>query len=89
MLLSIFGQIAIIRVEQKMEKTVYTQLSGAFSFEALMVYFRAIIIVTPLMLYLSVKTLLNSDIYNSRLEGVYKQDDVKHTQWINQFGRQY
>lgn len=61
-----------------MEKTFFNQLSGAFSFEALMIYFRSIILVTPLILYLSVKTLLNSDIYNSRLEGVYKQDDLKH-----------
>ena len=62
---SIFGQIAISRVEQKIEKHYFTEMSGNFSFEALMVYFRLVIILTPLMLYLAIQTLSGSEVYSS------------------------
>lgn len=50
-LLCIFGTISIIRVEQKLEKYYFTVMSGTFGFEALMVYFRAIFIVLPLVIF--------------------------------------
>jgi len=51
LLTAIFGQISIIRVEQKHEKHYFSNMSGTFSFEALMVYFRLVIIAIPLTLY--------------------------------------
>ena len=62
---SIFGQIALSRVDQKVEKHSFCQLSGNFSFEALYIYFRCILILTPLMLYLAIQTLFTSEIYSA------------------------
>jgi ABC-type lipoprotein release transport system permease subunit len=64
-------------------------LSGTFSFEALMVYFRLVMLFIPIMIYHTVQLIFNVDRYIAQLEGIYKQDDSKHTQWISQFGREY
>ena len=52
LIISIFGSISIIRVEQKLEKYKFSVLSGSFGFEALMVYFRMIMISIPFIIYL-------------------------------------
>jgi hypothetical protein len=88
-LISLFGQIAIIRVEQKNEKYYFSEMSGTFSFEALMIYFRLALVMTPYMFYLAISTLLGSSLLSTQLEGIYKQDDAKHSRWINQFGREF
>jgi hypothetical protein len=63
LLASIFGQISVIRVEQKHEKYYFSNLSGAFSFEALMIYFRLNMISIPLMMYHAVQICFNVDRY--------------------------
>ena len=63
LLASIFGQISVIRVEQKHEKYYFSNLSGTFSFEALMVYFRMNMISIPLMMYHAVQICFNVDRY--------------------------
>ena len=63
-------------------------MSGTFSFEALMVYFRLVLISTPWMLYLSISTLFGAGILSSQLEGIYKQDSTHHSRWITYFGRE-
>lgn len=50
-------------------------MSGTFSFEALMVYFRIVIIMTPVMFYLAVSYLIASSVLSVQLEGIYRQDD--------------
>ena len=89
LLISIFGQISVIRVEQKHEKYYFSNLSGTFSFEALMIYFRLNMGSIPLMMYHAVQICFNVDRYIVQLDGIFYQDDVKHTQWISQFGREY
>jgi len=81
-LISVFGQISIVRVEQKRQRYYFANMSGTFSFEALMVYFRLIMIFIPIMIYHAVQLIFNVDRYVAQLEGIYKQDDAKHTQWI-------
>lgn len=43
----------------------------------------------PVMIMNSVQLIFNVDQYVAQLEGIYKQDDAKHTQWTQQFGREY
>lgn len=62
-LLSIFGTISIIRVEQKLEKYHFTVMSGTFGFEALMVYFRAIVVVLPIVIYQGFDLVFHSHMY--------------------------
>lgn len=63
LLTSVFGQISIIRVEQKHEKYYFSNLSGTFSFEALMMYFRFVMISIPLMIYQVFLLLINVQKY--------------------------
>lgn len=88
-LVSIFGQIAILRVEQRLDKNYFSNLSGTFSFEALMVFFRLILMLTPFVLFLSISGLNQTAILNYQIEGIYKQDDLNHSRWISQFGREF
>ena len=59
LLVSIFGQISVIRVEQKHEKYYFNNMSGTFNFEALMFYFRLNMIGFPVVLYQTASILLN------------------------------
>lgn len=72
-----------------MEKYYYSEMSGTFSFEALMIYFRIVLVMTPFMAYLAIQTLLGSALLSTQLEGIYKQDDANHSRWIAQFGREF
>lgn len=47
-------------------------MSGTFSFEALMVYFRFIMLFVPIMIYHTVQLIFNVDKYVAQLEGIYK-----------------
>lgn len=60
-LISIFGQISIVRVEQTLHKYYYSNLSGTFSFEALMVYFRITMVFVPVMVFNAVQLIFNVD----------------------------
>jgi hypothetical protein len=65
LLVSVFGQLAVIRVEQKNEKYYFSEMSGTFSFEALMVFFRLALISTPFMFFLSIQTLMGSSVLST------------------------
>lgn len=78
-LLCIFGTISIVRVEQKLDKYYFTVMSGTFGFEALMVYFRFIFIALPVVIFQAVYMVFHSHMYFYQLEGIFKQDDNKHS----------
>lgn len=42
----------------------------------------------PIVLYQTASILLNFQRYKAQLEGIYNQDDAKHSSWISQFGRE-
>ena len=65
LLVSIFGNISIIRVEQKLEKYKFSLLSGTFGFEALMVYFRMTMIAIPFIIYLGTQLVFHVHLYSS------------------------
>lgn len=63
LLVSIFGQISIVRVEQTRQRHYFTNMSGTFSFEALMIYFRLVMLFVPVMILNSVQLIFNVDQY--------------------------
>jgi len=65
LLVAIFGQISIVRVEQKIEKQPFTNMSGTFSFEALMVFFRMVLISIPLTIYHTFQLLISIKKYSA------------------------
>ena len=50
-------------------------MSGTFSFEALMVYFRGVLMMLPVVLYHAASLGVGGHKYVAQMAGVFKQDD--------------
>lgn len=67
---SFLGHTSIIKVQMKMSKYPAKTLDRTFSFEALFVYLRSVIILLPLTIYNSLVTLRSVDRYESQLRAI-------------------